>query len=110
MAADPYGFSMEPVGVSTAPGLARPRAVSAAAFSIDRNPPDAIRVCLGGRGERDEIEESLQIIAVTLDNPHHLHSAMLSPITPAVARRPSLRAPHPYPDRLGHLARGLDVS
>lgn len=52
-------------------------AVSAAAFSTDSNPPDAIRVCLGGPGERDEIEESLRIIAETLDNPHHLHFAML---------------------------------
>ncbi|WER48322.1 PLP-dependent aminotransferase family protein [Cupriavidus sp. WKF15] len=52
-------------------------AVSSAAFSTDGNPPDAIRLCLGGPGERDEIEESLQIVADTLDDPHHLHSAML---------------------------------
>lgn len=52
-------------------------AVSSAAFSTDGNPPDAIRICLGGPGDRDEIEESLQIVAHTLDNPHHLHSAML---------------------------------
>lgn len=52
-------------------------AVSAAAFSTDGNPPDAIRLCLGGPSEQDEIEESLQIVADTLDDPHHLHSAML---------------------------------
>lgn len=52
-------------------------AVSSAAFSTDGNPPDAIRLCLGGPGERDEIEESLQIVADTLEDPHHLHSAML---------------------------------
>lgn len=52
-------------------------AVSSAAFSTDGNPPDAIRLCLGGPSERDEIEESLQIVVDTLDDPHHLHSAML---------------------------------
>jgi DNA-binding transcriptional MocR family regulator len=52
-------------------------AVSSAAFSTDGNPPDAIRLCLGGPGDRDEMEESLQIVADTLDDPHHLHSAML---------------------------------
>ncbi|WP_223998844.1 aminotransferase-like domain-containing protein [Cupriavidus pinatubonensis] len=52
-------------------------AVSAAAFSTDGNPPDAIRVCLGGPGDREETEDSLRIVHETLDNPHHLHSAML---------------------------------
>jgi len=52
-------------------------AVSSAAFSTDGNPPDAVRICLGGPSDRDEVEESLQIIADTLDDPHHLHSAML---------------------------------
>ncbi|MDF3886639.1 PLP-dependent aminotransferase family protein [Cupriavidus basilensis] len=52
-------------------------AVSSAAFSTDGNPPDAIRLCLGGPVDRDEMEESLQIVADTLDDPHHLHSAML---------------------------------
>ncbi|MNK84537.1 2-aminoadipate transaminase [compost metagenome] len=52
-------------------------AVSSVAFSTDGNPPDAIRLCLGGPGDRDEIEESLRIVVDTLDDPHHLHSAML---------------------------------
>lgn len=52
-------------------------AVSGSVFSTDGNPPDAIRLCLGGPSERDEIEESLQIVAETLEDPHHLHSAML---------------------------------
>lgn len=52
-------------------------AVSSTAFSTDGNPSDAIRLCLGGPSEQDEIEESLQIVAETLEDPHHLHSAML---------------------------------
>jgi len=52
-------------------------AVSSVAFSTDGDPPDAIRLCLGGPSERDELEESMQIVADTLDDPHHLHSAML---------------------------------
>ncbi|WP_092140701.1 PLP-dependent aminotransferase family protein [Cupriavidus sp. YR651] len=52
-------------------------AVSSAAFSTDGNPPNAIRLCLGGPYDREEIDESLQIVADTLDDPYHLHSAML---------------------------------
>ncbi len=86
-AADPDGFHLWlPLGANAAwrpSELAlhlRSRgigAVSAVAFSTDGNPPDAIRLCLGGPSERDEIEESLQIVGDTLDDPHHLHSAML---------------------------------
>lgn len=53
-----------------------PRAYfSSTAFSTDGNPPDAIRLCLLGPAERDEIEEPVRIVD-TLDDPHHLHSAM----------------------------------
>ena len=52
-------------------------AVSSAAFSTDGNPPDAIRVCLGGPSERDEVEESLRLINDKIDDPHHLHSALI---------------------------------
>jgi DNA-binding transcriptional MocR family regulator len=52
-------------------------AVAAAAFSTDGNPPNAVRVCLGGSKNRDECEEALRIIAETLDHPHHLHSAVM---------------------------------
>jgi len=52
-------------------------AVSSAAFSTDGNPPNAVRLCFGGPSDREEIEESLRIVADTLDDPHHLHSAML---------------------------------
>lgn len=51
--------------------------VSSSAFSTDGNPPDAIRICLGGPCERDDIEESLQIVVDTIDHAHHLHAPML---------------------------------
>ncbi|HEV3422740.1 MAG TPA: aminotransferase class I/II-fold pyridoxal phosphate-dependent enzyme, partial [Paraburkholderia sp.] len=52
-------------------------AVASAAFSTDGNPPNALRVCLGGSKNRDECEEALRIIADTLEHPHHLHSAIM---------------------------------
>ncbi|MGF6602585.1 DNA-binding transcriptional MocR family regulator [Paraburkholderia sp. GAS448] len=52
-------------------------AVAGAAFSTDGNPPNAVRVCLGGSKNRDECEEALRLIAETLDHPHHLHSAVM---------------------------------
>jgi DNA-binding transcriptional MocR family regulator len=52
-------------------------AVASAAFSTDGNPPNALRVCLGGSKNRDECEEALRIIAETLEHPHHLHSAIM---------------------------------
>lgn len=51
--------------------------VSSAAFSTDGNPPDAVRICLGGPNDLEEMEECLQIVVDTLDDPHHLHTAML---------------------------------
>jgi DNA-binding transcriptional MocR family regulator len=52
-------------------------AVSAAAFATDGNPPNAVRVCLGGSKTREECEQALSIIADTLQHPHHLHSPMM---------------------------------
>jgi DNA-binding transcriptional MocR family regulator len=52
-------------------------AVASAAFSTDGNPPNAVRVCLGGSKNREECEEALRIIAETLEHPHHLHSAIM---------------------------------
>ena len=52
-------------------------AVASAAFSTDGNPPNALRVCLGGSKNREECEEALRIIAETLEHPHHLHSAIM---------------------------------
>ncbi|HEY4803544.1 MAG TPA: PLP-dependent aminotransferase family protein, partial [Paraburkholderia sp.] len=51
--------------------------VSGAAFSTDGNPPNAVRICLGGPGSPLEMEESLQFVVDMLDQPHHLHSPML---------------------------------
>ncbi|MDB5818940.1 MAG: GntR family transcriptional regulator, partial [Rhizobacter sp.] len=51
--------------------------VSSAAFSTDGDPPDAVRVCLGGPVTRDECEESLRLIADTLDHPHLAHTSVI---------------------------------
>jgi DNA-binding transcriptional MocR family regulator len=51
--------------------------VSGAAFSTDGNPPNAVRICLGGPGDALAMEESLHIVADMLDHPDHLHSPML---------------------------------
>ncbi|VVD77221.1 PLP-dependent aminotransferase family protein [Pandoraea terrigena] len=51
--------------------------VSGAAFSTDGDPPNAVRICLGGPGDALAMEESLQIVADMLDHPDHLHSPML---------------------------------
>jgi DNA-binding transcriptional MocR family regulator len=52
-------------------------AVAGAAFSTDGNPPNAMRMCLGGSKTRDECEEALRIVGETLDHPHHLHSPVM---------------------------------
>ncbi len=52
-------------------------AVASAAFSTDGNPPNALRVCLGGSKSREECEAALHIIAEAFEHPHHLHSAMM---------------------------------
>ena len=52
-------------------------AVAGAAFSTDGNPPNAVRVCLGGSKNRIECEQALRIIAETLEHPHLLHSAIM---------------------------------
>ncbi|WP_175108409.1 PLP-dependent aminotransferase family protein, partial [Pararobbsia alpina] len=49
-------------------------AVAAAAFSTDGNPPNALRVCLGGSKNRIECERALRVIAEMLEHPHLLHS------------------------------------
>ena len=47
-------------------------AVSSAAFCTDNNPPQALRVGLGGSLTRDECQESLKIVASIFENPMHL--------------------------------------
>jgi len=50
--------------------------VASAAFSTDGNPPDAVRVCLGGPMTRDECERALQLIAETIEHPRHPHATV----------------------------------
>lgn len=51
--------------------------VAAAAFSTDGDPPDAVRVCLGGPMSRDECDRALRLIADTLEHPTHSHSTVM---------------------------------
>jgi DNA-binding transcriptional MocR family regulator len=50
--------------------------VASAAFSTDGDPPDAVRVCLGGPVSRDECDLALRLIADTLNHPVHPHSTV----------------------------------
>jgi DNA-binding transcriptional MocR family regulator len=52
-------------------------AVAGAAFSTDGNPPNAIRVCLGGPQDRDGCRQALKQIADMLEDPHQLHMPMM---------------------------------
>jgi DNA-binding transcriptional MocR family regulator len=52
--------------------------VASAAFSTDGDPPDAVRICLGGPLSRGECEDALRLIADTLDHPLHPHATVRS--------------------------------
>ncbi|WP_167232752.1 aminotransferase class I/II-fold pyridoxal phosphate-dependent enzyme [Burkholderia sp. Ap-962] len=47
-------------------------AVAGAAFSTDGNPPNAIRLCLGGPQTPEDCREALRLVADALGDPHHL--------------------------------------
>lgn len=51
--------------------------VAAAAFSTDGDPPEAVRVCLGGKLSRDDCADALRLIADTLDHPRHPHATVM---------------------------------
>ena len=51
--------------------------VASAAFSTDGNPPDAVRVCLGGPITRDECDRALRLIADTIEHPLHPHATVM---------------------------------
>jgi DNA-binding transcriptional MocR family regulator len=51
--------------------------VASAAFSTDGNPPDAVRICLGGPMSRDECDQALRLIADTLAHPLHPHATVM---------------------------------
>ncbi|HEY4069219.1 MAG TPA: PLP-dependent aminotransferase family protein [Burkholderiaceae bacterium] len=50
--------------------------VASAAFSTDGDPPDAVRVCLGGPMSRAQCDDALRLIADTLDHPEHPHATV----------------------------------
>jgi DNA-binding transcriptional MocR family regulator len=52
--------------------------VAAAAFSTDGDPPEAVRVCLGGDLSREDCDEALRLIGNTLNHPRHPHATVLS--------------------------------
>jgi DNA-binding transcriptional MocR family regulator len=51
--------------------------VASAAFSTDGNPPDAVRICMGGPLSRADCEHALLLIADTLDHPLHPHATVM---------------------------------
>jgi DNA-binding transcriptional MocR family regulator len=51
--------------------------VASAAFSTDGDPPDAVRVCLGGPLSRQDCDDALRLIADTLEHPLHPHATVM---------------------------------
>jgi DNA-binding transcriptional MocR family regulator len=51
--------------------------VASAAFSTDGDPPDAVRICLGGPMSRSECDDALRLIADTLEHPLHPHATVM---------------------------------
>ena len=51
--------------------------VASAAFSTDGDPPDAVRICVGGPMSRRECELALRLIADTLEHPQQAHSTVM---------------------------------
>ena len=51
--------------------------VASAAFATDGDPPDAVRICLGGPLTRDDCDHALRLIADTLDHPQHPHATVM---------------------------------
>lgn len=50
--------------------------VASAAFSTDGDPPDAVRICLGGPMSREACDDALRLIADTLTHPQHPHATL----------------------------------
>lgn len=50
--------------------------VASAAFSTDGNPPDAVRICMGGTLDRTDCDRALRLIAETLEHPRHPHATV----------------------------------
>lgn len=52
-------------------------AVASAAFSTSSQPPEALRLCLGGPGNLAQCEQALRLVAHTLEHPLRTHTAAL---------------------------------
>jgi DNA-binding transcriptional MocR family regulator len=50
--------------------------VASAAFATDADPPDAVRICLGGPLSGEECDSALKLIAETLAHPLHPHATV----------------------------------
>jgi len=85
IAAQPEGFHLwlpltatwSPVEFASYLRLQGVGVVASAAFSTDGNPPDAVRVCLGGPIGLDDCERALQLIAETIEHPLHPHATTM---------------------------------
>jgi len=51
--------------------------VASAAFSTDGDPPDAVRICLGGPISREQCDDALALVADTLEHPRHPHAKVM---------------------------------
>ena len=51
--------------------------VASAAFATDADPPDAVRICLGGPMNREGCDAALRLVADTLDHPGHPHATVM---------------------------------
>lgn len=51
--------------------------VASAAFATDADPPDAVRICLGGTLTREDCAHALRLIADTLEHPQHPHATVM---------------------------------
>jgi DNA-binding transcriptional MocR family regulator len=51
--------------------------VASPAFSTDGDPPDAVRICLGGPMSRAECDRALGLISNTLEHPDHPHATVM---------------------------------
>jgi DNA-binding transcriptional MocR family regulator len=51
--------------------------VASAAFSTDGNPPNAVRICVGGPMSRADCDRALALIADTIEHPLHPHATVM---------------------------------
>ena len=45
-------------------------------YATDGDPPEAVRICLGGPMDREDCDEALRLIADTLTHPQHPHATL----------------------------------